>query len=153
MITGTQITIIGNCGDNPELRYTQSGTAAASFSVAVPQRKRNPATGKWEDSGTTWYRVNAWRDLAENIAGTLSKGMRVIVMGMLASRPWEDGDKRGIAWEITADAAGPDLTFATARVIKSSRVPLPADPWEPGTAGTRSADSILADNEPPAAGR
>jgi len=130
MITGTQITIIGNCGDTPELRYTSSGTAVATFSVAVPQRKRNPGTGKWEDSGTTWYRVNAWRYLAENVAGTLVKGTRVIVVGSIESRVWERDGKSGIAWEVTADAAGPDLTFATARVTKSSRVPLPDDPWQ-----------------------
>lgn len=130
MITGTQITIVGNVGQAPELRYTPTGTAAASFSVAVPQRKRD-AQGNWTDAGTTWYRVNVWRDLAEHAAASLEKGTRVIVVGNIASRDWESGGKSGTAWEVTADAIGPDLTFATADVKRTARdtVPPPDDPW------------------------
>ena len=130
MITGTQITIIGNVGQAPELRYTPSGTAAANFSVAVPQRKRD-AAGNWTDGDTTWYRVNVWRDLAEHAAASLSKGTRVIVVGNLASRYWESGGKSGTAWEITADALGPDLMFATVEIKRTARdsMPPPDDPW------------------------
>jgi single-strand DNA-binding protein len=131
MLNGTQITIVGNTGDAPELRYTASGTPVASFSVAVPQRKRDAASGEWKESGTTWYRVNAWRDLAEHTAGSIGKGTRVIVVGSLASREWERDGRSGTSWEVTADAIGPDLMWADASVRRAARdsVPLPDDPW------------------------
>lgn len=131
MLNGTQVTIVGNAGGDPELQYTPTGTAVASFSVAVAQRRFNRDTSRWEDKGTTWYRVNIWRDLAEHVAETVKRGMRVIVVGSLESRSWESGDKSGISWEITADAIGPDLTFATADVRRTTRdtVPMPDDPW------------------------
>jgi len=132
MINSTQITITGNMGSDAELRYTPTGTAVVTFSVAVAQRKYDKESGKWADAGTTWYRVNAWRDLAEHCAESLTRGTRVIVMGALASRDWTDGDKSGTSWEITADAIGPELSYATATVRKTSRtsVPLPPDPYE-----------------------
>jgi single-strand DNA-binding protein len=144
MINSTQITITGNMGSDAELRYTPTGTPVVTFSVAVAQRKYDKESGKWADAGTTWYRVNAWRDLAEHCAESLTRGTRVIVMGALASRDWTDGDKRGTSWEITADAIGAELTYATATVRKTSRsaVPLPPDPWDRD--GDRSAPAETA---------
>jgi single-strand DNA-binding protein len=131
MLNTTQVTIVGNTGDAPELRYTPTGTPVASFSVAVPQRRYDREAGKWQDTGTTWYRVNAWRDLAEHVAESIGKGARVIVVGALASRDWESNGKTGTTWEITADACGPDLTWATAAIKRTRRdgVPPPDDPW------------------------
>ena len=86
MITQTQITIVGNIGQDVELRYTAGGNAVATFSVAMAHRKYDKASNEWKDAGTTWYRVNAWRDLAEHAAESLVRGTRVIVVGSLASR-------------------------------------------------------------------
>ena len=142
MITNTQITVVGNIGADPEMKYTPGGNAVVSFNVAMAHRKFNKETSKWDDAGTTWYRVIAWRDLAEHCAESLARGNRVIVIGSLASRAWEDkdGNKRE-TWEITADAIGPDLTYATTVIKRSTRntAPLPDDPWagngqEPATA-------------------
>ena len=72
MINGTQVTIVGNVGDDPELRFTPSGAAVVSFSVAVTPRRFDRESGKWIDGSATWYRVNAWRGLAENTAETLT---------------------------------------------------------------------------------
>lgn len=131
MMNTTQITIIGNVGQEPELRYTPTGTAVATLSVAVAQRRFDRESGGWQDKGTTWYRVNIWRDMAEHVAATVKRGMRVIVVGSLESRDWTNGDKSGTAWEISADGIGPDLAFATADVRRAARdtVPPPDDPW------------------------
>jgi single-strand DNA-binding protein len=140
MFSNTPITIVGNIGVDPEMRYTTGGNAVTSFNVAVPQRKYDKQTSKWEDIGTTWYRCTCWRQLAEHCAESLTRGSRVIVVGTLASRAWEDkeGNKRE-TWEITADAIGPDLTYATASVKRTARdtVPMPDDPW----AGDGSAET------------
>jgi single-strand DNA-binding protein len=142
MSTQTQITVVGNIGADLEMRYTPGGNAVVSFNLAFAHRRFDKQTNKWEDAGTTWYRVIAWRDLAEHCAESLARGNRVIVTGSLAARAWEDrdGNKRE-TWEITADAIGPDLTYATAVIKRTARdtAPLPEDPWadngqEPATA-------------------
>lgn len=151
MINETRVTIVGNIGDDPELRFTPSGAAVATFSVACTPRRFDRAANEWKDGEATWYRVNVWRHLAENTAETLHKGDRVIVVGNLASRAWKNEQKgtEGVSWEITADAIGPDLTWATAKVSKSSRrtdrdVPPPDDPW----AGSGSAPAASASSAP-----
>ena len=135
MLNGTQITIVGNLGGDPELRYTATGQPVCSLNVAVPIRKKDAATGRYADAGTTWYRVTVWGYLGEHCAESLIRGMRVLAVGSLVSRSWEDreGNKRE-SWEVTADAIGPDLTYATAKVIRATRegAPGPADsddPW------------------------
>lgn len=120
---GTAITIVGNLTDDPELRFTPSGAAVAKFSVAVNRRQFDRQTNEWKEAGTDFHRVSVWRDLAEHTAETLTKGMRVIVVGDLRQRTWTDektNEKRS-AWEVTADSVGPDLTFATATVTKTTR--------------------------------
>jgi single-strand DNA-binding protein len=137
-MTSTPITIVGNLTDDPELRFTPSGTAVVKFSIAVNHQRLNRETNTWEDGETHFHRVTAWQYLAENIAATLQKGARVLVSGDLAQRHWKDeksGENRS-AWEVTARAAGPDLTFATAVVTKTAKksgATPPGDPWATGS--------------------
>jgi single-strand DNA-binding protein len=130
MLNDTQVTIIGRVGQTPEARITGGGRSVTSFDVAVARRGKDRETGQWRDTGTTWYRVNCWGDMAENTAATVTKGMRVIVIGALSSRPWRNETKEGITWEIRADGIGPDLAFATADVRQITRNG-PPDPSEP----------------------
>ncbi|MFF4963243.1 single-stranded DNA-binding protein [Streptomyces sp. NPDC001222] len=150
MSNGTPLTIVGNLTDDPELRFTPSGVAVAKFQVAVNRRTYDRQAGEWKESGTDFHRVTAWRTLAENVAGTLAKGMRVMVLGDLRSRSWDDtktGEKR-YGWEIEASAVGPDLTFATAvvsKVAKSSGA-APGDETWATASRTRPAAPAGADN-------
>ena len=117
----TPITITGNLVDDPELRFTPSGQAVASFTVAVNRKKFDSETKRWEDEGTDFHRCSAWRSLAENIAGSLLRGHRVVVDGILRSSQYEDreGNNR-VAWEITAHSVGAELTFASVKVDKTA---------------------------------
>jgi single-strand DNA-binding protein len=114
------ITIVGNTGSDAELRFTPSGAAVANFSVCVTPRTKQG--DQWVDGEPTWYRINAWRQMAENVAETIVKGMRVIVQGRLNNRKYvtPEGETR-YTLEITADACGPDLTWAIAQVKKAER--------------------------------
>ena len=116
-----QVTIVGNLTDDPELRYTPNGAAVAKFRVAVNRRYKDQS-GEWKDGDTSYFTVNAWRTLAENVAETLTRGANVIVVGRLQQRSWEtqDGDKRTVI-EIEADEVGPSLRWATAKVEKQGR--------------------------------
>jgi single-strand DNA-binding protein len=116
-----QVTIVGNLTDDPELRYTPNGAAVAKFRVAVNRRYKDQS-GEWKDGDTSYFTVNAWRSLAENVAESLTRGANVIVVGRLQQRSWEtqDGDKRTVI-EIEADEVGPSLRWATAKVEKQSR--------------------------------
>lgn len=131
----TPITVVGNLTEDPELRFTPSGVAVAKFSVAVNRRTYDRQTNEWKESGTDFHRVAVWRQMAENVAETLTKGMRVIVVGDLKSQSWTDtktNEKRS-GWEIDASAVGPELAFATAKVTKTTRQngagAAPDDPW------------------------
>jgi single-strand DNA-binding protein len=116
-----QVTIVGNLTDDPELRYTPNGAAVAKFRVAVNRRYKDQS-GEWKDGDTSYFTVNAWRTLAENVAETLTRGANVIVVGRLQQRSWEtqDGEKRTVI-EIEADEIGPSLRWATAKVEKQGR--------------------------------
>lgn len=134
MINGTPITVTGNLGGDPEMRFTPTGQAVTSFSIGVTAKKRNRQTEKWENGETTWYRVIAWGFLAENSAESLQSGSRVVVFGSLACRAWEnrEGEARQ-TWEITADSIGADLTYATVKINRNTRESAPVDdhaPWE-----------------------
>ena len=115
-----QVTVVGNLTREPELRYTPSGAAVVKFGLAVNRSYTNRNGEKVED--TSFFNVNAWRQLAENVAESLSTGTRVIVSGRLQSRSWEteDGQKRSVV-EIEADEVGPSLRWATAAVTKTTR--------------------------------
>ncbi|MCA1838748.1 MAG: single-stranded DNA-binding protein [Actinomycetota bacterium] len=114
------ITVVGNLTREPELRYTPSGAAVAKFGIAV-NRFYTSRTGEKVEQ-TDFFNVNAWRQLAENIAESLTVGTRVLVSGRLQSRSWEteEGQKRTVV-EIEADEVGPSLRWATASVTKASR--------------------------------
>jgi len=121
MASDNQIIIVGNLTDDPELRYTPNGAAVVKFRVAVNRRFKDEA-GNWKDGETSYFTVNAWRTLAENVAETLSRGTRVVVAGRLQMRSWEtqEGDKRTVV-EIEADEIGPSLKWATARIERTPR--------------------------------
>src|SRR6266511_989765 len=97
MASDNQITIVGNLTDDPELRYTPNGAAVVNFSVAVTPRIRDEGGG-WKDGDTSFFRVNAWRTLAENTAESLTRGSRVVVVGRLRQRSWEtpEGERRSV---------------------------------------------------------
>ena len=121
MASENQIIIVGNLTDDPELRYTPNGAAVVKFRVAVNRRYKDEA-GNWKDGETSYFTVNAWRTLAENVAETLGRGTRVVVAGRLQMRSWEtqEGDKRTVV-EIEADEIGPSLRWATAKIERQGR--------------------------------
>jgi single-strand DNA-binding protein len=114
----TVTTVVGNMVGDPELRYTPNGAGVAKFSVASTPRTLDRASGEWRDGDALFLRCTAWRDLAEHIAESLSKGDRVIVQGRLKQENWEDkqsGAKRS-AIVMEVDEIGPSLRFAQAKV-------------------------------------
>ena len=121
MASDNTITLVGNITDDPELRFTPSGLPVANFTVAVNRRFKN-ANGQWEDKLDGFFRCSCWRDMAENVAESLQKGTRVMVVGRLQEQRWEDqeGGKRSRV-EIQVDEVGPSLRWATATVQKSNR--------------------------------
>ena len=118
----TQITIVGNLVGDPELRYTPTGQAVATFRVASTPRFRDNTTGEWKDGDSLFLTCNVWRQAAENVAESLQRGMRVIVSGRLRQRSYEtrEGEKRTV-YEIEVDEVGPSLRSASAKVVKSNR--------------------------------
>jgi len=136
-------TLIGNLTREPEIRYTRDGQATTTLGVAVNRRWQDRTTREWEES-TSFFDVVCWRDLAENVALSLVKGMRVVVTGRLEHRSWEaeDGQHRSRV-EIVADDVGPSLRYATAEVQRTERrEPGPEEPGDaaaPGKEDTASA--------------
>jgi single-strand DNA-binding protein len=122
MAGDTQITIIGNLVDDPQLRYTPTGQAVASFRVASTPRFLDKNTNEWKDGDSLFLSCNVWRQAAENVAESLQRGMRVIVSGRLRQRSYEtkEGEKRTV-YEIEVDEVGPSLRSASAKVVRSSR--------------------------------
>jgi single-strand DNA-binding protein len=118
----TQITIIGNLVDDPQLRYTPTGQAVANFRVASTPRFLDRQTNEWKDGDSLFLSCNIWRQAAENVAESLQRGMRVIVSGRLRQRSYEtkEGEKRTV-YEIEVDDVGPSLRNASAKVVRSSR--------------------------------
>ena len=155
MRNSVPLTIIGNLGGDPELRFTPSGAAVVRFSVGVNPRFYDKTAGEWKDAEPSFYSVTAWRTLAENIAESLHKGDRVVVAGTLAQRRWKnDQDEPRTSWDLTAEAVGPDLTYAQATVRKMARTARgetpPDDPWATGSREPVPAGAGLpGDDEPP----
>lgn len=118
----TVITVIGNLTADPELRFTPAGAAVANFTVASTPRTFDRNTGEWRDGEALFLRCNIWRDAAENVAESLTKGARVVVNGRLRQRSFEtrEGEKRTVV-ELEVDEIGPSLRYATAKVNKTSR--------------------------------
>ncbi|MFF4350875.1 single-stranded DNA-binding protein [Streptomyces sp. NPDC001530] len=131
----TPLTVVGNLTDDPELRFTPSGAALAKFSVASTPRTYDKASGQWQDGTAMFLRCTAWRDLAEHIAESLTKGMRVVVTGRLRQHNWqnEQGENRSMLG-LEVDDIGPSLQFATATVERAGRKPAASapgnDPWK-----------------------
>jgi len=118
----TQITIAGNLVDDPELRFTPAGQPVARFRVASTPRFRDNATGEWKDGDSLFLTCNVWRQAAENVAESLTRGTRVIVSGRLRQRSYEtkEGEKRTV-YEVEVDDVGPSLRNASAKVNKVAR--------------------------------
>ncbi|MBF6341262.1 single-stranded DNA-binding protein [Nocardia abscessus] len=132
----TVMTVIGNLTADPELRFTPGGQAVANFTVASTPRVFDRNTQEWKDGEALFLRCNVWRETAENIAESLTRGSRVIVSGRLKQRSYEtrEGEKRTVV-ELEVDEVGPSLRYATAKVTKTSR------------AGGFGAGSAPANNE------
>lgn len=118
----TTITVIGNLVQDPELRFTPSGAAVANFTIASTPRTFDRNSNEWKDGETLFLRAGVWREAAENVAESLTKGMRVIVTGRLKSRSYEskESEKRTII-ELEVDEIGPSLKSATAKVNRAQR--------------------------------
>ena len=141
MAGDTQITLIGNLTGDPELRFTPSGAAVANFTVASTPRTFDRQSSEWKDGDTMFLNCSVWRQAAENVSESLTKGMRVIVQGRLKSRSYDDreGNKRTV-FEVDVEEIGPSLARATAVVTRATgggkpaprqpagRTPA-ADPW------------------------
>src|SRR6266571_3258785 len=162
----TQITIVGNLVADPELRYTPTGQAVATFRVASTPRFMDRTTNEWKDGDSLFLSCNVWRQAAENVAESLQRGMRVIVQGRLRQRSYEtkEGEKRTV-YEVEVDEVGPSLRNASAKVTKSTRSSggfgggggqggyggggRPADdPWASDARGGSAGDAGFTD-EPP----
>jgi single-strand DNA-binding protein len=162
----TNITLVGNLVDDPELRFTPSGQAVAKFRVASTPRYRDQQTGEWKDGESLFLSCNVWRQAAEHVAESLQRGMRVIVQGRLKQRSYEtkEGEKRTV-FEVEVDDVGPSLRNATAKVNKTSRssgfggqpaddpwataTPAPAPAGTGGWGGNSGGASSAAADEPP----
>lgn len=122
MAGDTILTVVGNLTADPELRFTPSGAAVANFTVASTPRIYDRQSGEWKDGEALFLRCNIWREAAENVAESLTRGSRVIVQGRLKQRSFEtrEGEKRTVV-EVEVDEIGPSLRYATAKVNKASR--------------------------------
>ncbi|WP_409180255.1 single-stranded DNA-binding protein [Amycolatopsis sp. VS8301801F10] len=118
----TVVTVVGNLTSDPELRFTPSGAAVANFTVASTPRTLDRQSGEWKDGEALFLRCSVWRQAAENVAESLTRGARVLVTGRLVQRSFEtkEGEKRTVV-ELQVDEIGPSLRYATARVTKVSR--------------------------------
>src|ERR1700761_695625 len=141
------VVLVGNVTRDPELRFTPSGQATATFGLAVNRRWQNRQSQEWEEA-TSFFNIVCWREMAENVSESVTKGSRIIVTGRLEQRSWEtpDGDKRSQV-EVIADELGPSLRWATAQVVRNERRGPGGDNSGGGEAPSRAART--ASNEPP----
>lgn len=147
----TVVTVVGNLTEDPILRYTNNGIPVANFTIASTPRSFDNASGEWKDGEALYLRASVWRDFAEHVAGSLTKGMRVIAQGRLRQRSYEtrEGEKRSTI-ELDVDEIGPSLRYATAQVTRVAgggggggqfgggqpRQQVSEEPWAtPGSAG------------------
>lgn len=115
----TVITVVGNLTADPELRWTNNGVALANFSVASTPRVFDRKSNEWRDGDALFLRCTVWREVAENVANTLTKGTRVIVTGSLRQRNYEVEGQRRTSYELDVDEIGPSLRYATAQVTRT----------------------------------
>lgn len=155
------ITVIGNLADDPSLRWTASGHAVASFTIAQTPRSFNRESNQWVDDETLWVRASVWREQAEGVAESLTKGMRVIAYGRLKARTFEtkQGEQR-TNWELDVEEIGPSLRWATAQVNRAPKqggggfgaAPAGGGGWNAAPAGDPwggGATSTQGDTPPP----
>jgi single-strand DNA-binding protein len=153
------VTIVGNLTADPELRFTPSGQAVANFTVASTTRLLDRQTNEWRDGDTVFMRCAVWRQYAENVAESLTRGARVIVTGRLKQRSYEtkEGEKRTVV-ELDVDDVGPALKNATAKVTKVARqgggggggFGAPSDdPWATPAESTPASSGGGSFDEPP----
>ncbi len=118
----TTITVVGNLTSDPELRFTPSGSAVANFTIASTPRTFDRQSNEWKDGETLFLRASVWREAAENVAETLTKGTRVVAQGRLKSRSYDtkEGEKRTVM-ELEVDEIGPSLRYASAKVSRTQR--------------------------------
>jgi single-strand DNA-binding protein len=117
----TIITVVGNLTADPELRYTQSGQAVANFTIASTPRTLDRQSNEWKDGEALFLRASCWREFAEHVAGSLTKGTRVIAQGRLKQRSYQDRDGNNrVSIELDIDEIGPSLRYATAQVTRAS---------------------------------
>src|SRR5262245_1294848 len=165
MAGDTQITVVGNLVDDPELRFTPSGAAVANFRIASTPRTFDRQTNEWKDGEALFLSCSVWRQAAENVAESLQKGMRVVVQGNLRSRQYEtrEGEKRTV-FEIEVEEVGPSLRYATAKVTRTQRSggssygggqqgggsggPSDNDPWATPAQGSAPAGGGAPANDP-----
>jgi single-strand DNA-binding protein len=139
----TTITVIGNLTNDPEMRFTPAGAAVANFTIASTPRTFDRNSNEWKDGETLFLRASIWREAAENVAESLTKGMRVIASGFLKQRSYEkDGEKRTVI-EFEVDEIGPSLKYANAKVNRTQR--------KDGNGGGYNAQP--AQQQPPAQGQ
>jgi single-strand DNA-binding protein len=159
MANETTITVVGNLTGDPELRFTPSGSAVANFTIASTPRTFDRTSNEWKDGETLFLRSSVWREAAENVAESLTKGTRVVAQGRLKSRSYDtkEGEKRTVI-EFEVDEIGPSLTYATANVTRKAKGEQPrqaapagqwggqqqpanvgGDPWSTGGADQTSA--------------
>ena len=149
------VTVVGNLTSDPELRFTPSGAAVASFTVASTPRILDKATNEWKDGDALFLRCSVWRQAAENVAESLTRGARVIVTGRLKQRSFEtkEGEKRTVV-ELDVDEVGPSLRYATAKVNRTQRGSSSGGGF--GASGSDSGGGAPADDPwgsaPPASG-
>ena len=145
----TVVTVVGNLTADPELRWTQNGLAVANFTIASTPRTFDRDSGEWKDGEALFLRASVWREFAEHVAGSLTKGSRVIAQGRLKQRSYEtkEGEKRTTI-ELEVDEIGPSLRYATAQVTRQSRggaggAGAGADePWAPSGQGQASSQDV-----------
>jgi single-strand DNA-binding protein len=133
----TIITVVGNLTSDPELRYTQNGLAVANFTIASTPRNFDRASNDWKDGESLFLRASVWREFAEHVAGSLTKGTRVVATGRLKQRSYEtkEGEKR-TSIELEVDEIGPSLRYATAQITRAAssrdsagRAQVTDEPW------------------------
>ena len=149
MSNGNSVSVCGNVTRDPELRFTASGQATATFGVAVNRRWQNRQSNEWEEA-VSYFNVVCWRELAENAAESLHKGSRVMVIGRLEQRSWDDqaGAKKSVV-EIVADEVGPSLRWASAQVTRNERR---GEAGGGGSGGAGGFSRSSAASEPPSGG-
>jgi len=140
------VTVVGNVTRDPEMRFTAGGAGKVTFGVAVNRSWKNRQTDEWEER-TSFFNVVCWREMAENVAASITKGARVVVTGRLEQRSWEteQGEKRSVV-EIVADEVGPSLRWASAVITRNER----REPGQSGAQGPSAAPPAPAPAAAPA---